>query len=419
MNILTCLKNQRSILKIKNNYSDHNFENIREFEELQEKVVFSNWDIAIVDDKIFFDETQTQEAVNLLSKKSVQVILFEGDFEVIFQKLDELLNDSKAEAEKEEPVTEEIDDTPIRYIEKETIKEVIKEVKVIEKEYKHMYSEIENKSIGIMNLSRCAGSTFLTMNLAKAFSKYEILTSIIELPLEPPKIYTNIGIEQKLSEDDDSGYLNFYSFPHEIDINSKMLKDKETYIDDIIFIVPDPHKPQINSETWNYSKMMKLLNVSRKAKINLIDINNSFHHQITRDLLEELDTLIVVIDPNPTEVILNISTLNKIRELEKENITNIKYVLNKVNKGVDLKELKRYIEVEPATRIPYIDISLVYQSLYKGKILYDYEEAREVLNEAFIPLFKELLPIELIKDSITKRDESKTKGFNLLKKFLK
>lgn len=416
MNILTCLKNQRSILKIKNNYSEHSFENIREFEELQEKIVFSNWDISIIDNKIFFDEAQTQEAVDLLTKKSVQVVLFEGDFEVIFEQLDKLLSIKEEIIVEPEPEINEVDDTPIRYVEKETIKEVIKEVKVIKKEYKHMYSEIENKSIGIMNLSRGAGSTFLTMNLAKALAEYEILTSIVELPLEQPKIYINLAIKQKLNNNDKDSleYLNYYSYAHEINNNGKIEKDKENYVEDIIFIVPDPNKEIITPEEWNFNKMIKLLNATRKAKLNLIDINNSFYHESVKDLMEEIDALLVVIDPNPTEVILNISKLEEIKNIAKETNLKVRYIINKNNGGVNLKELHEYINVEILTKIPFIDISLVYKSLYEGEFLYKYGEARETLNQAFIPIFKELLPVELILDS--RKEESPKKKFSFFRR---
>lgn len=412
MNILTCLKNQRSILKIKNNYNDLNFENIKEFEELQEKIIFSNWDIAIIDNKNFIDDTQTKEVVNLLENKDVKVLVFDGDFEALFEQIDSILNELKKEEEAENEKNVKVN-VPIKYIEKEV--EIIKEVKI--KEYKHMYSEIESKTVGIMNLSRGAGSTFITLNLAKALAEYKILTAVIELPLEAPKIYTNIGIEQKLSEDDENGYLNFFSFPHAINNNEKIEKDKETYIDDIIFVVPDPHKENIKGEDWNFNKMLKLLNVARKAKVHLIDINNSFEHESVRDLLlEELDLLMVIIDPNPTEVILNISRLNEIKKLEKENRLNVKYIINKNNSGVKLKELKRYIEVDILTSIPFIDNSLVYNALYEGEIPYRYEDIKEKLNQSFVPILRELIPLDLIKENVNKNKNTTKKIFNLFRK---
>lgn len=112
------------------------------------------------------------------------------------------------------------------------------------------YKALENKLIIIEGLSKGAGSTFLSVNLAKALTGLKIRTSVIEPPLDEAYLFYYLGIDKKLSIKCTQN--SFYSYPHAIDNKSKIIKNKEIIIDDIIWIIASAFENKI--EGWYYIK---------------------------------------------------------------------------------------------------------------------------------------------------------------------
>lgn len=418
VNLVCCMKSKDSYNRIINFQENNRIEweeFINDLDEIREKILYSNYDMAIVDEKLWWKE----ECIELLSRKGVKVIIFEGDFEEVTnsiikelpeeQIVEEVLNFSTEE--DKEILNKAIENThEIRYVPK--IEYIEKEVKVPVTIYQSVYAGIQNKVILVLNLTERAGSTFFSLNLAKAFASNNILTSIVEPPFKKPYIFDSVGLEKRLNITDENKNT-FYSYAHEIFNNKKIESNKETINDGIVWIVPDPRLPIINE--WDYLKMMKLLYVSKKASINIIDCGHNFKNNCVQEILSEADMILVLIDPLPADIMQNNEILEELIKL-KTNGFPVEFILNKWNKGVNKKEILNFLNIEPLMYIPFITPEFIYKATYNCKIPYEYEEVKEELQNIFLRLMEGLVPKSLLKKEINKES---TSIFKSLLKFRK
>lgn len=70
-------------------------------------------------------------------------------------------------------------------------------------------------------------------------------------------------------------------------------------------MITDPRMDNIEKQQWTYNHMLKLLYCSRKANITLIDVGDYIYHNSIELSLEEMDLILIIVDPMPGEVISN------------------------------------------------------------------------------------------------------------------
>lgn len=262
-------------------------------------------------------------------------------------------------------------------------------------------SLIGAKNIGVVSLSHGAGSTFFTLNFAKAISEFTKV-AVVEYPLIKPKIYNTIGIVNHINETKD-----FVSYAHIIKDNT--IDQNSAFInDDMTFIVSDPNREEINDTDWDENKMLRLLYVS-KMPINIIDLGNKLFDSSIISIIEQFSSIILIIDPYVPNVLENIQMLEKIKKLEENKILDIKYIINKFNDGVDETELLNNLDIYPIANIPFIDPQHIYLAAHKNKIPFDIKDVRERLQKPFSKLVKDIIPEEL----------SQNKGKRSILKFLR
>jgi hypothetical protein len=415
------MKSKDSFNRVINQYTPPNVEweeYVSDIEEIQEKIVFKEYDLAIVDEKIWWKD----EAIELFNRKGVEVIIFQGDFEEVLEKVKELIPEEQEEEFEIEEFNEEVlnfsteeQEVKVKEVEKT---EDTREVKYIHTKeyidrpvnvpvpvYKSMYTSIGNKLIVIANLSKRAGATFLTLNLAKAIADLDILVSIIEPPIDLPYIFDTIGLENRLNDisEDAKGSLNYYSYPHEILEKTKIKKERETINDGIVWMVPDSRKPIIPK--WDYYNMMKLIYASRKASVTLIDAGDNLEHEAIKPILSEADLVLIVVDPLPTECMQNNDKLEELIMLRNKEGVPIQFAINHWNTGVDKKQFIDFLKVEPMMYIPQIDSNYIYKSIYDCKIPYDDIDVKMLLDKPFYYVIKNLIPKELLSNLESKKEE--------------
>jgi hypothetical protein len=305
---------------------------------------------------------------------------------------------------------------------KEKVK--IKEKIVTKEIIQHVYQppvEISNKLIVVVNLSKRAGATFVTLNLAKALSELDISTAVIETPLDKPYIFDTVGLEQKLEETEEEGSLKFYSYQHVIIDGKEVEKNKETIVDKISWIVSDPRRSliketkcehreclgdlcrekQCKNRSWDYFKMMQLIYAS-KAAINIIDCGSYYHHESVKPVLSQADMVLVVVDPLPAEIMQNEDILSELLEMKKSEFP-IEFIFNRWNEGVDKKKLLKFIfskenknEEGPLCYIPSIEAKYISKAIYDCQIPYSNKEIKEQLKKPLEQIIKKVVPEELL-----------------------
>ncbi len=412
INLICCIKSQESFSRIANTFKDdNNFELedfIEDFEKVQENITVSQYDLAVIDEKLPWKDP----ALDLFNKKDIKIIIFKGDFRKTtgdIYKLFPVIEEAKELLKKGDPQSKhgEAGNQQVKYIVKEKLVE--KEVKVDVPIYKEVYKGIENKLIIVTGLSKKAGSTFLSTNLAKALSGLKIRTSVIEPPIDTPYLFDYIGLDGKL---DTSGpEYNFYSYPHVINNGVKPLRGMEAIIDDIIWIIPDSRMETI--ENWDSLKMMKLLYTSKRAPISIVDVGNNIDHESVDSILTSADMILAVINPQPIELKQNKDKLEILLKLKKERYP-IEFVINFYNSGINRKELSRYLKTTPTIFIPAINSEHIYKAGYKNKIPLDYLEVEEQLFKPLSDIIKNIIPLGLFKETL--KDKSSYKDSNIIHK---
>ena len=260
--------------------------------------------------------------------------------------------------------------------------------------YQKIYTNISPKIVAVINLSRRAGSTFVTVNLAKFLSELMILTRIIELPFEP-YIFDHIGLEQRLNKTHNEESLKFYSYPHFIYDDKKTEREKETIDEGIIWTVTDPRRPLIDKAKWTYNHMVKLLNSSRKASITILDIGENRKHKSIEPLLDEVDLILTVIEPMPSEIMINNNLLDQLLKAKQKG-SPVEFIINYWTDGINREEIKKVLPIEPLSIIPAIELTYIHKAVYDCVIPYSVKEIKEKLDSSLLKIAKKIVPDELI-----------------------
>ncbi|MHB1438857.1 MAG: hypothetical protein ACYCVX_15115 [Thiobacillus sp.] len=395
INLVFCIKSKESFKRITNTLKiDNNFE-LEDFtpnlETLQENIIIKDYDIAIVDEKLTWQDA----ALDLLNKKSVKIVLFKGDFKKTISEIYSKIPKDKnhiAKFQKEnhpQPTENSLDKQYyIKNITVPSTKETLPLKNII-------YKALENKLIVIGGLSKGAGSTFLSVNLAKALTDLKIRTSVLEPPLDDPYLFYYLGIDKAISIKCMEN--NFYSYPHAIDNGQKIIKNMGTIIDDIIWIMPSPFENKI--ESWDHIKMLMLLDAARKSPISIIDVGTNYEHESIESILSGADMLLMAVNPLPAELNKNKINIERLIKLKKEGLP-IEFIINHYTPAITKKYLSEYFKTTPLIYIPSIDTRYIQESAHKYKIPITHPKISETLFTPISEIIKNIIPLDILKETI-------------------
>ena len=404
-NIICCLKEKESFIRITGHFKDYSYigfeEYVQSIDEIKDRSLYRNWQYAVVDKNLSWYE----DAASFFKKMSIPVIYFDDDYFEVISSIKNTVPEPATQSNENKPLNKYMGDFPepekIRYVEKH---------KVVEKK---IYTGIEKKMIIISNLTKCAGSTTVTLNLARYLSNLNIIPAVVEPPIESPIIFHWMAIEEKLNKGKDPEQNGFYSYPHQI-WEGKTVKPKSEYISDgIAWIVADDRKEII--ENWDYNQMIKLIYASSLCPITLIDIGSNLRHSSVKPVLSSVDIILVVIDPFPSSCMRQNNTLEEMLKLRQEGFP-IYFVVNKWNGGVESKEFINYLGCEPVAFIPAINLESLYKANYSSIIPYEFPEVSDQLNGPLKKISSLFIPAKFIKFPSSK-DINKQSIISRLKKF--
>ena len=373
-NIICCLKEKESHIRITGHFKDYpniSFEEyLASLDEIKDRSLYRNWHYAVVDKNLSWYE----DAVQFFKKMNIAVIYFDDDYSEVISSIKEAVPVHIVCPDKGKPLNNSLED----FSEPEKIRLIEKE-KIVEKK---IYTGMEKKIVVVSNLTKCAGSTTITLNLAKYISNRNIIPAVIEPPIDSPTIFHWMAIEEKLSSGNGPEKDSFYSYPHEV-WEGKTIKPRSEYVSGgISWIVPDDRKEIIN--IWDYTHMIKLIYASGLSPITLVDIGSNLLHDSVKPMLSSVDIILVAVDPFPSSCMRENSSLEEMINLRQEGFP-VHFVINKWNSGVHQKEFLSYLGCEPIAFIPAINPEFLYRANYKSVIPYEFSEVKALLD---IPLKK-------------------------------
>jgi len=405
--IICCLNIKESYARITNHFKGHPYIGFEEFigdiDEVKNKSLYKKWQLAVVDRKLpWFGE-----AVKFFNKNKIDIIYFDDDYSQVISSIGKMIPEPEEDNSggKEDNVGDLNAGCKVRYIENPT-------TKVVEKK---IYTSLEKKLVIVCGLSRCAGSTTITLNLAKYLSNMGIFSSVIEPPSSSPAIFNWMGIEDRLDRSGKDGSSDFYSYPHEISDGNR-IKGKSGYVSSgILWIVSDDRKEEIKE--WDYDKMLKLVYASGTTPITLIDIGDNIFHEPVKPLISIVDQVLVVIDPFPTSCKIGSARLSELLKLKSEGYP-VNFIINKWNDGVDKKEFLSFLGVKPIAFIPAIDLAVLYKANCKYEIALSYREVSEIMEGPFKKISSLFIPQEF-SSTISRSKKGKKGFFGIIKKLVR
>ncbi len=259
---------------------------------------------------------------------------------------------------------------------------------------KTVYSNAPQINICIGSLSRKAGSTFITLNLARALSELNILVSVIELPLNKPYIFDYIGLQQRFQFD--KSEVNDFQFIEDILKNTESKRKKELVQDNIIWFILNPFVETIDN--LNFDSISKILYASKRASVNLIDIGNHLEHPAVKEHLDSFNKILIIVDPLPPDILQNEKMLKFIQKIKAAHYP-VEFIINKYHKSIYLKELNQYLGFAPLMQIPFIDSGLIYKAVYQCKVPYSMKGIKASLKKEMDLLIKKNIPDAFIKEN--------------------
>ncbi|MDR2162742.1 MAG: hypothetical protein LBO70_02175 [Clostridiales Family XIII bacterium] len=118
----------------------------------------------------------------------------------------------------------------------------------------------------------------------------------------------------------------------------------------------------------------------------VIDIGGSFGHErrisVLPKLLSDCDRVFAVIDPLPSALMADTGKLELFKSLESVG-TDILYVINKMNPGVDVREMRSFIRVRSVVEVPFLEPEHIYAAEYNCCTVYAMPKLAVALDTSF------------------------------------
>lgn len=226
------------------------------------------------------------------------------------------------------------------------VKEQESETKII-REYKFIKTK---NNIAVINLSKGAGSTFISLNLAYMLKDKKVDVSVVDLPCKDMK--------------DDI----FYIISESYDATNRK---KSITKNGIKFYVNN------NEKVCNWSKeesIEYISMISKEGNINIYDVGSLELDESIGFLFSILDVAIIIIDPIPYQLLQAEERIELIKRLEDKNI-KIVYVLNKYVKDLNKKDIEKYLNIEISSCVPFISPEILYAAYYSNQTAYQLEKS--------------------------------------------
>lgn len=81
--------------------------------------------------------------------------------------------------------------------------------------------------------------------------------------------------------------------------------------------------------------------------------------------LEEADMILALIDPLPSKILQNIEKIKALKKMEYEGY-NVVWIVNKMNKGVNLSHIKKSLKLGAVYTMDFLDAAEIYSNEYAG-----------------------------------------------------
>lgn len=380
--IVCVLQSETSFKRIKAAITEEKVQFIYEnnIESLKLTLISDYYDLAVLDVNI----PNYEDFTHLFETQDIKITNFRGQYDELVSFLNIRIKDFLAKEMQEEEISF-LDSTPNEN--KVSIQKVVKTERI----EVPVYQNVANKLISVVNLSERAGSTFIATNLARTLTQRNVLVNLFENPLGTVDLYYALGLHFEEER--------FYSYRKVLREVGRIDKSKLPIFQGIRVAA---NEPDYNYNHWDLTDTLRLF--STNSGINIVDIGWNFNEPKIKDILGLSSIILVIVEPNPTQILRNNERLIEFEEMMQEGL-NVRYVFNKWDEAINKKRFIEGFEMTPYLIVPFVDIDLIYECLFQKKHTFfvDIPEVGEELSMSFEAILKEHFPTAIEDDSTKKK----------------
>ncbi len=247
-------------------------------------------------------------------------------------------------------------------------------------------SATDKVKIGIWGISPGAGATFFTLCFSKFLAESkQHETAVVEVGGN--NIFCAMGLDKHFASKE---YFKCYTSASE----GQSLRGKGNFDEGINWVVRHEDEGAIDLDP---GQELRLINNALGEYI-ICDLSgepfkgNGCHkaggetERMRYRIAEDMDFIFCLIDPLPSKMIGSFSRFQSILQIQ-ENIPTI-FIVNKMNKGVNLKELRDFLKIKSYFTIPMVNADALYSAEYNCKSPYSQREIKNQINETLEKIYQ-------------------------------
>lgn len=247
----------------------------------------------------------------------------------------------------------------------------------------------ERIKIGVVPICRGAGATLIATSLARILSENEKnRISFIEIlktrELGGRLTFDSLGIDRRFAG---RKFTDVFQLTLQ-GVNTRGITNIDDGINWILH-TPKTNPPlKILEEDKTVMGSLDNLRVINNAPGDIIVCDFEIHREF-RELLTDMDVLIVVIDPMPSSLIAGFEILGYCKLIEEKG-GKIFWIINKDNGGVNKRELHKFIKLKELHYIPFINSQELYSAEYNCLLPISNREVRSILHNPLNKIIKSI-----------------------------
>lgn len=246
----------------------------------------------------------------------------------------------------------------------------------MDREYKREYIEEEAQNpteiikIGVFSFVKSSGASFIATSLAKYLSEQrKEPVAFVELKHDARNeslLYEALGMAQRFANRE---FISFFAAIKE----KKHIKRMKNIDSGINWAIRTPKDRERQISLTPMEEIRLLHNV--RGNWVVCDLGSLYYEES----MAEMDIIIGVIDPLPSNLIASKTNFQKIR-LDEQAGRRLCWVINKYNPGINRKLLKRILKIKNPITMPLIPSEWFYVAQYHCRIPFEqYEIKKETL----------------------------------------
>ncbi len=232
---------------------------------------------------------------------------------------------------------------------------------------------IDKFKVGIIGISNSVGVSFLTGCLARFLANLGNHSPAVA-EFGRGSLFDSYGMDKRFAG---RPYFQFYTALAQ----NKSIRGKKNMDEGVNWLLKSPDEQMIK---LTFEQKLRLAN---HAKGDVVLCDFSGDQILNRQMLQDMDQIIAVIDPIPSKMLEGYQLLHRIKDMEQNNEADVIYVINKFNRGVNRRQMLNYLNIKNPVIIPLVKTEIIYTAEYNCKIPYTLSEVKSVLQKSLTEIY--------------------------------